>query len=103
MDLFQQALKDAFEVHRRADVPIGRDLIYTAKSEVPGSEQKVVLALFPRPKMTWKLWAAAITGLTYITGTFEDVGLHFIVIQRFEGKIAEGHILNDDGPSSESQ
>ena len=103
MDLFVQANKDASEVHRSADVPIGRDLLYTAKSEVPGSEQKVVLAFFPGPKMTWKLWTAVIIGLNWITGEFEDVSLHFIVVQRYQGKVAEGHILNDDGLSFESQ
>ena len=103
MDLFLQAHKDAFEVHRGADVPIGRDLIYTAKSEVAGSEQKVVLAFFPRPKMTWEMWGAVIHGLSWITGEFEDVGLHFIVVQKYQGKVAEGHILNDDGLSSEAQ
>ena len=103
MNLFLQAEKDAYEVHRRADVPIGRDLIYTAKSEVPGSEQKVVLAFFPGPKMTWNLWTAVIDGLKWITGEFEDASLHFIVVQKYQGKVAEGHILNNDGPSFESQ
>lgn len=103
MDLFLQANKEAIEVHRRANVPIGRDLVYTAKSEVPGSKQKVILAFFPGPKMTWNLWTEVIFGLTWFTGSFEDVGLHFIVVQRYEGKVAEGHILNDNGPSLESQ
>lgn len=103
MYLFLQATKEALEVHRSADVPIGRDLIYTAKSEVPGSQQKVILAFFPGPKMTWKLWTEVISGLKWVMGEYEDVGLHFIVVQQHQGKVAEGHILNDDGPSFDSQ
>lgn len=102
MDLFVQANKDAINVHRKAKVPMGRNLVYTAKSKVPGSMQKVILAFFPGPKMTWKLWAEVIFGLTWFTGCYEDVGLHFIVVQRYEGKVAEGHILNDVGSSTES-
>ena len=97
MHLFVKANRDAINVHKKADVPIGRDLVYTAESEVPGAKQKVILAFFPGPKVTWKLWTEVILGLVSFTGCYEDVGLHFIVIQRYEGKVAEGHIVNDVG------
>ena len=90
-------------VHRKADVPIGRDLVYTAESEVPGAQQKVFLAFFPGPKMTWKLWAEVIFGLVWFTDCFEDMGLHFVVLQWHEGKVAEGHIINDERPTIDSE
>ena len=101
--LFSKASKDAINVHSKADVPIDLDLVYTATSEVPGVKQKVILAFFPGPKMTWKTWSEVILGLVWFTGCYEDVGLHFIVLQQFEGKVAEGHIINDVGPTTDSK
>ena len=69
MHLFLKSNRAAINVHKKADVPIGRDLVYTAESEVPRAQQKVVLAFFPGPKMTWKimgggnLWAGVVHGL----------------------------------------
>ena len=103
MNLFIKANRDAIDVHKKADVPIDLDLVYTAVSEVPGVTQKVILAFFPGPKMTWKLWTEVIRGLVVFTACFEDVGLHFIVLQRLEGKVAEGHIINDVGPFIDSE
>ena len=103
MDLFVKAGKDATNVHKKADVPMGLDLVYTATSEVPGVKQKIILAFFPGPKMTWKSWAEVIVGLAWFTGCYEDVGLHFIVLQRHQGKVAEGHIINDVGPTIDSE
>lgn len=103
VNLFVKANRDAINVHRKADVPIGRDLVYTARSEVTRSKQKVILAFFPGPNMTWKSWTEVIVGLVWFTGCYEDVGLHFIVLQGFKGKVAEGHIINDVGPSIDSE
>ena len=103
MSLFAKASRDAINVHNKADVPIDLDLVYTAASEVLGVKQKVILAFFPGPKMTWKLWAEVILGLVWFTGCYEDVGLHFLVLRQFEGKVAEGHIINDVGPFIDSE
>ncbi len=103
MQLFLKANRDAIDVHGKADVPIGRDLVYTAASEVPGDQQEVALAFFPGPKMTWKLWTEVIFVLVWFTGCYEDVGLHFIVVLRHEGKVAEGHIIYDEKPTIDSE
>ena len=103
MNIFRKANIDAINVHKKSDVPIDLDLVYTAASEVPGAKQKIILALFPGPKMTWKIWSEVILGLVWFTGCYEDVGLHFIVLQQYEGKVAEGHIINDVGPTTDSE
>ena len=53
--------------------------------------------------MTWKLWAEVIFGLVWFTDCFEDMGLHFVVLQWHEGKVAEGHIINDERPTIDSE
>ena len=56
-------------VHRKADVPIGRDLVYTAESEVPGAQQKVFFSILPWTKNDMEimgggnLWAGVVHGL----------------------------------------
>ncbi len=103
IELFLKASVDANIRHLRPNEPIGLDLIYTAKSEVPGSEQSVLLTFSPKPLMTWSLWSFVINGLVHFTYEYEDVGLHFIVIQRGQGKIGEGHIINLPGSTTDSE